>query len=108
MSNNDNLLTFLKKNSLFNSPSKNPSRKSKSRSKDNSDSRRTPNSNKEAFFEEPARNRPQGEYSFGAPLEPARFAPPQNSSPNKVGSGFQDSRFHGFEEEERRESRAIL
>lgn len=110
MSNSDNLLTFLKKNSLFSSPSKNPSRKSKSRSKDNSESRRTPTRSRETF-EEPTRNRPQQvEYSFGGPLEPNRgFAPQQNSSPSKVGSAFQDSRFSSFEEpEERREGRGVL
>lgn len=58
MSNNDNLLTFLKKNSLFNSPSKNGSRKSKSRSKDNSESRKTPTRNKETFFEDPYKSKP--------------------------------------------------
>ena len=101
MSSNDNLLTFLKKNSLFSSPSKNPSRKSKSRSKDNSESRHTPTRNREAL-EEPSRNRPQqGEYSFGGPLEPSRgFAPLQNS-PGRSGGGFQDSRFSSLEEEGR-------
>jgi hypothetical protein len=97
----NNLLTFLKKNSLFtNSPTKNGSRKSKSksRSKDKmTESKMTPTKPREPFFEDykPRTYVPPEQL---APLESnnnARFAPPLANN-LRQGLPLHDSRFNSL------------
>jgi hypothetical protein len=108
MSNNEdhNLLTFLKKNSLFtNSPTKNGLRRSsKSRSKDKkTESKQTPTKTKDVYFDDSYNRNKQ----FTQPVEihfnsqqPQSFqsyAPTQVNN-TKVGSGFNETRFNTLEE----------
>lgn len=93
--NDNNLLTFLKKNSLFtNSPTKN-ARKSKSRSKDKlTDSKFTPSKDP---YQEETRPRPFFPEQT-VPADPPRFVPLQTNN-MKQGPALKDSRFDDLTEE---------
>jgi hypothetical protein len=108
-SNDNNLLSFLKKNSLFtNSPTKNGTRKSKSRSKDkNNEIKVSSTKNREQLFDDGYKNKQLAplETNFNNQLDssqPNRGFTPLQTNNMKLANESNDSRFYAFDDLEER------